>query len=91
MLSGTDTDPRLKRLSLRSWRRGTKEMDLILGPYSDARLAQMEPGQLAAFEALLEENDQDLYPWITGQQPGPEHHAALLREIRAFHGIAAGN
>lgn len=75
---------RVKRLHMRSWRRGTKEMDLILGPYADAHLAGMDAATLDAFEALLEENDQDLYPWITDQQPRPERHAALLAEIAAF-------
>ena len=36
-----DANARLKRLTMRSWRRGMKEMDLILGPYADARLADM--------------------------------------------------
>ena len=34
-------EARLKRLAMRSWRRGTKEMDLILGPFADARLGGM--------------------------------------------------
>ena len=34
-------ETRLKRMRMRSWRRGTKEMDLVLGPYADARLAAM--------------------------------------------------
>lgn len=75
---------RQKRLAMRAWRRGTKEMDLILGRYADARLAAMAPAALDAFEALLEENDHDLYPWITGQAPPPARHAALLAEIGAF-------
>lgn len=77
-------ETRLKRLRLRAWRRGTKEMDLILGPYADARLMSMPPPALDAFEALLEENDQDLYPWITGQAEAPAHHTSLLAEIAAF-------
>ena len=33
-------ETRLKRLRMRSWRRGVKEMDLILGPFSDSELAE---------------------------------------------------
>ena len=60
---------RLKRLRLRSWRRGIKEMDLILGAYSDARLAELDAGTLDRYEALLDENDQDLYKWVSGGAP----------------------
>lgn len=77
-------EARLKRLRMRSWRRGTKEMDLILGPYADAHLAGMDAAALEAYEALLEEMDSDLYPWITGAQPVPPAHAALIAQLRAF-------
>lgn len=86
---GPPTDPdespenRLRRLRLRSWRRGTKEMDLILGPWADARLAGLSPEALDRYEALLEENDQDLYAWVTGNTAPPAAHAALLSEIGA--------
>lgn len=77
-------EARLKRLSMRSWRRGTKEMDLILGPFADARLAGMTAADLQLYDALLQENDQDLYPWVTGAVPAPERFAALLADIGAF-------
>ena len=77
-------EARLKRMAMRSWRRGTKEMDLILGPYADARLAGMSNEDLDLFDALLAEADQDLYPWATGAQPAPARFAALLAEIGGF-------
>ena len=79
----TAADNRLRRLRLRSWRRGTKEMDLILGPWADARLDSLTPEALDRFEALLEENDQDLYAWVAGQTAPPPAHAALLQDIGA--------
>ncbi len=78
---------RLKRLGMRSWRRGTKEMDLILGPYADAHLSELDSRTLDEFEALLAENDQDLYAWITGQTPLPEQHASSIAALKAFHSI----
>ena len=77
-------EARLKRLAMRSWRRGTKEMDLILGPYAEAHLAAMPADRLALYDALLAENDQDLYPWMTGAAPAPERFASLVAEIAAF-------
>ncbi len=79
------TDPdlavRLRRLRMRSWRRGMKEMDLILGPFADSALATLAPDTLDAYERLLDENDQDLYLWVTGARTPPEAHAALLGRI----------
>lgn len=77
-------EARLKRMRMRSWRRGTKEMDLILGPFADERLAQMDEAALTLYDALLEENDQDLYPWVSATQACPVQYLDLLSEIAAF-------
>lgn len=77
-----DEDKRIKRLRMRSWRRGTKEMDLILGPFSDTRLDGLDDGLLGSFEALLDENDQDLYAWILAFSRGDKTMAPPhLQEI----------
>jgi antitoxin CptB len=85
-------DTRRRRLKMRAWRRGTREMDLILGPYADAHLAGMDGVALAAFDALLDQNDQDLLPWVLGQQPRPAALAVLLGQIAVFSAgrLAAG-
>ncbi len=70
-----------KRLKIRAWRRGLREMDLILGPYADAHLAGMEGAALALFDALLDENDKDLLPWVMGQAPRPARYAVLLGHV----------
>lgn len=75
---------RLKRMTMRSWRRGTKEMDLILGPFADARLACLDEGDLQLYDLLLEENDQDLAAYVMGQAEPPAAIAGLLQTIVAF-------
>lgn len=83
-MSGED-DPgaiRLRRLRMRSWRRGTKEMDLILGGYADERLAGMEGAELDLYETLLGEADDELYAWVAGRQAPPPRYTALLASIR---------
>ena len=72
---------RLKRLKMRSMRRGIKEMDLILTAYADANLGAMEDAELSLYDALLNENDQDLYQWVTGQSLPPAHYAVLMSDI----------
>jgi antitoxin CptB len=84
MTEGETPEARLKRLRMRAWRRGTKEMDLVMGPYADAHLAGMDAATLDAFEALQAENDQDLISWVLGQAPAPAPHAALVAAMAAF-------
>ena len=78
------TEARLKRMKMRSWRRGTKEMDMILGPYADANLADMAPERLELYDQLLRENDQELLPWVLGQGAAPAGLAELIAEIGQF-------
>jgi antitoxin CptB len=77
-------EARLKRMAMRSWRRGTKEMDLVLGPFADAHLAGMQAAELLTYDRLLEEHDQDLMAWLLGQTPAPDWARPLLAHISAF-------
>ena len=78
-------EARLKKLKFRAWRRGFREADLILGPFADNHVADMDPEQLDAFERLLEAPDQDLYAWITDRLPTPdEWDGELIRQIKQF-------
>ena len=78
-------DDRRKKLKFRAWRRGFREIDLILGRFADQRLAELDDTGLDAFEALLEAPDQDVYLWITEEAPAPpEYDTPTLAQIRAF-------
>lgn len=72
---------RLKRMSMRSMRRGIKEMDIILTAYADRTLAGMTVAQLDLYDSLLDENDQDLYQWVTGQVSAPAQFSKLIADI----------
>ncbi len=74
---------RLKRLKIRAWRRGTKEMDLILGTFVNQRVDGLNAADLDALEALMAENDTDLYPWFTGLAETPPEHLDILQKIQA--------
>lgn len=74
-------ETRIKRLKLRSMRRGIKEMDLILSAYADQRLVAMAETQMDLYDALLHENDHDLYQWVTGQTEAPAPYGALIADI----------
>ncbi|HVL21761.1 MAG TPA: succinate dehydrogenase assembly factor 2 [Amaricoccus sp.] len=77
-----DDATRLKRLRIRAWRRGIRELDLLLGPFAEAQTATLE---LDAFERLLAENDTEVYDWFLERVSPPEEYAALLGQIRRFH------
>ncbi|WP_158968779.1 succinate dehydrogenase assembly factor 2 [Chachezhania sediminis] len=72
---------RLKRLKMRSMRRGIKEMDLLLSTYADTRLPELDEAGLDIYDRLLEENDQDLYAWVCGRGTPPAYLSDMLEEI----------
>ncbi|MAT88665.1 MAG: succinate dehydrogenase assembly factor 2 [Aestuariivita sp.] len=83
MISETH-DIRLKRLKLRSMRRGIKEMDIILSGFAHVHLIEMSDGQLDLYEKFLNENDQDLYQWVSGQAVGDTQYEALINQIKLY-------
>ena len=80
-----DIDIRRKRLLFRSWHRGTREADLILGSFAEQHLGGFDAARLAEYEALLEVPDADLFDWISGRAaPPPESDTAVTRLLLAF-------
>lgn len=66
-----DRDTRLRRLHFRSHHRGTREADLLIGGFFDARSAGWNAGEIDLFEALLEEQDVDIMAWAIGTAAVP--------------------
>ena len=86
MTAGEDIAMRRKKLRYRAWHRGTKEMDLILGPFADAHADAMDGAQLDRLEALMSEEDPPLLTWVMGQAEPPAHvDRAFLAEVVADH------
>ncbi len=83
---GEDIVVRRKRLKFRSWHRGTKEMDLLLGPFADARLDGFGLRQLAEYEAILQLPEPDLYEWLVGRAAPPDDaRTSVLDQLIAFY------
>lgn len=74
---------RVKRLAMRSMRRGIKEMDLILSAFAQANLHAMDDAGLTLYDRMLNENDHDLYQWVTEQVDPPADYAGLIDRIKA--------
>lgn len=77
---------RRRRLRFRSWHRGTREADLILGRFADAHLQGFTAEQLDRYAALLEKSDPDIYDWLTGKASPPEaDDSDVLKLLKNFN------
>jgi antitoxin CptB len=84
--SSEGLDPRRRRLLFRSWHRGIREMDLIMGRFADAHIGALNDAELDEYERLIEMPDPDLLNWVTGASPPPpSHDTALFRRLCDFH------
>ena len=73
----------LKRLTYRSLHRGCKETDLVLGTYCTRMIESLADADLQLFEAFLDEDDSDIWAWLTDKVicPNPDY-APLLEQLR---------
>lgn len=62
---GEDVVTTRARLLYQSRKRGTLESDLLLSTFASAHLATMTPTQLEQYDRFLDENDWDIYYWVT--------------------------
>jgi antitoxin CptB len=66
-------------------------MDLVLGRFADAQIAQLSEAELDDYERLLEIPDQPFFAWVSGAEAVPtEHDTAMFRRLREFHASGAG-
>ena len=78
-------DTRRKKLNFRAWRRGFREMDLLMGSFADATLESLDEAGLDEFERLLAVPDWEVYAWLIGQKSVPPNHAGpVLDQLIAF-------
>ena len=83
--SSESSQIRRRRLLFRSWHRGTREADLILGRFADEYLAGFGEAQLARYEALLDCPDPDIFDWVSRRTPIPaEHDHDVMRLLLSF-------
>lgn len=83
--SSADLDPRRRRILIRAWRRGIREMDLVIGGFADAEIDRLDEAELNELELLMAEDDADLFRWVTGEAETPERfRTALFERMRAY-------
>lgn len=90
--SSEGLDLRRRRLLFRAWRRGTRELDLIMGRFLDEAIGTMSEAEVDEFERLCDVPDLELYAWVVGSRPTPaEYETDLFRRICAFNHAAAAD
>jgi antitoxin CptB len=79
-------DERRRKLLFRAWRRGVREMDLIVGRFADVHIDTFDAAGLDDFERLIEAPNSELYAWVTGSERAPApYDTAVLASLIAFH------
>jgi antitoxin CptB len=70
-----------KRLKIQSWRRGMKEMDLILGKFIDKNLDTLTHDEIANYERLLLQDDQLIFSWFCKYEKIPVEFISVVAKI----------
>ena len=88
--SSADLDPRRRKALFRSWHRGMREVDLILGSFADSEIGNLGDEELTIYEALMAEPDADIFKWVIGEAAVPARHdTPVFARILAYRGAVS--
>ncbi|AHA27957.1 succinate dehydrogenase assembly factor 2 [Candidatus Liberibacter americanus] len=77
---------RCRKIVYRCWRRGTREMDLILGSFVDKYILDLSEAELDMLELIIEKDDGSLFKWISGSEEIPEDlRIPIFNKICAYY------
>lgn len=80
-----EIEKKRKRLIFRSWHRGTKEMDLLMGTFADRNVHDMGADEIEQYDEMLNCSDPDLYNWISGRETPPANQMSAVLEKFLAH------
>lgn len=78
-----------KRLIFRSWHRGIREMDLIMGSFADKFVPEFTSEELDRYEEVLQNSDLDVYDWVCGRKEVPANKNSDIVEKLLKYDYAA--
>lgn len=83
---------RRRRILFRSWHRGMREVDLIMGRFAERTINELTAEELLEFEQLMEVPDREILAWITGETDvPPAFDSGLFRRLRDFNRSGEGS
>ena len=60
-------------------------MDLVIGGFADAEIADLSTAELDQLELLMAEEDADIFRWVTGEAETPDRfRTAVFDRMRAY-------
>lgn len=75
-----------KKLLYKSWNRGCKETDILLGEFARVKVEQMNDVELEAFSVIVEASDELIYAAIVGRTAIPsQFDKNLFQQIIDFN------
>ncbi|CAN5246919.1 hypothetical protein BH24PSE1_BH24PSE1_11220 [soil metagenome] len=84
-MAAMQPEAELKRLHWRAHHRGTKEADILVGGFFDARHRDWSAADRALFEEMLEEQDADIIAWAIGTaEPPKRFHGPMLQALKTL-------
>ena len=76
-------DEELRALKYRSWHRGTREADMMIGGFFDRHHEAWNGKERAWFSDLLAEQDVDIMAWAIGTAEAPaRYHGPMLNALQ---------
>lgn len=82
---------RRRRAIYRAQHRGTKELDIVMSRFAEARVAAMTADEMTLFERFLVLPEPQIYDWVMKGEPVSDPaFAALVADVRQLGGFNAG-
>ncbi|KAL4444674.1 hypothetical protein ABPG77_002491 [Micractinium sp. CCAP 211/92] len=75
----------VNRMLYRSRQRGFLELDLLIGMWAEREVPRMSAPMIREFEAVLDQENPDMFKWLTSQEEAPE----ALQRNSAFQALQA--
>lgn len=76
----------IRRLNHQSKKRGTSENSILLGEFAEKHLPTFSKTELSEYEQILNENDIDIFNWLSGAQSSPDTYknSSIFIQLRTF-------
>lgn len=78
-------DDTIRELIYKSWHRGCKETDILLGFFAKDCIHTLEETTLEIYKSFIAEPDWDIYAWLTEGSTPPTKYEKIVGIILEYH------